>query len=143
MIKRTVIISAIVFFVFISTLIFEVFLATKGEREDFRNPPNEPRFFGEGGKKLTYLVIGDSTSAGQGGDYEKGVAVSSAKYLGNNYKVEMINFSVSGATVEDVKNNQLNKALQYVPDIVLISAGSNDVTHLSSTSKIKNRIPTK
>jgi hypothetical protein len=48
-----------------------------GSRE-FQNPSHEPRTFGSVGRALTYVVMGDSTAAGRGGDYGKGIAVSTA-----------------------------------------------------------------
>lgn len=138
--KRSLIIFVIVLFIFILILAFEIFLAAKGEREDFKNPSNQPRFFGESGEEITYLILGDSTTAGQGGDYEKGIAVSTAKYLAQNKKVTMMNFSISGATIQNIREEQLNKALEYMPDIVLISAGSNDVTHLSSVQNTQENL---
>lgn len=119
----------------------EILFAKKGGVEEFKNPSNDPRNFGESGEELTYLILGDSTSAGQGtSNYENGIAVSTAKYLAKNHKVKLVNFSISGATTQDLKDNQLSKALEYKPDLVLISAGSNDITHLKSVSNIKENI---
>jgi hypothetical protein len=42
---------------------------------------SEPGRFGVGGETLRYLVLGDSTAVGQGGDYEQGIAVEAARYL--------------------------------------------------------------
>jgi lysophospholipase L1-like esterase len=123
-------------------LFIEILIAKKGGLIPFTNPSREPRIIGNGEEEITYLILGDSTSAGQGGDYERGIAVSTAKHISQlqNKKVKLINFSISGATSEDVKNEQLPKALEYQADIVLISIGGNDVTHLSSINSIKKNI---
>lgn len=90
--------------------------------------PREPKVYGEG-KPLTFVVMGDSTSVSQGGTYENGYAVASAKHLAENYEVTIVNVGISGATAKSVRTEQLDKAVSYKPDIVLLAVGANDVTH--------------
>jgi acyl-CoA thioesterase-1 len=99
--------------------------------EEFQNPSREPRPFGTSGLPLTYLVMGDSTAAGQGAPYEQGIAVSTARELAKSRRVTMINLAVSGARTRDVLERQLPAARLLHPDLVLISIGANDVTHLT------------
>ncbi|HYR29224.1 MAG TPA: SGNH/GDSL hydrolase family protein [Thermoanaerobaculia bacterium] len=97
-----------------------------------------PRTFGEAGPPLTYLVLGDSTAAGVGGDYEQGIAVATARALGERNTVAMTNLAVSGARMRDVRRLQLPAAQALRPDVVLLSAGANDVTHLTRVASMRN-----
>ena len=103
----------------------------------FRNPPRDPRIFGAEGRALTYVVMGDSTAAGRGGDYEKGIAVSTARELARTRRVTLVNLGISGARMRDVAGEQREAAVALRPGVVLISAGSNDVTHLTSIASIE------
>jgi acyl-CoA thioesterase-1 len=90
-----------------------------------------PVQFGEAGGNLVYVVLGDSTAAGVGGSYDRGIAVTTARELARRYRVTMTNLSVSGAQLRDVRRKQLAAAEALRPDVVLLSAGANDVTHLT------------
>lgn len=84
-----------------------------------------PVQFGESGERLVYVVLGDSTAAGIGGSYERGIAVSTARELAQTFRVTMTNLSVSGARMRDVRQQQLAAAEASRPDVVLLSAGAN------------------
>lgn len=86
---------------------------------------------------LTYVILGDSTAAGIGGNYESGIAVATEQALGAQGRVTMTNLAVSGARMRDVRKLQLPDAAALRPDVVLLSAGANDVTHLSSISSMR------
>lgn len=96
----------------------------------------EPRVFGEGGEELRFAVIGDSLTVGQGGDYEKGIAVTSASKLAQKRRVSMINVGVSGARTKEALNYQLPKVIEFNPDIVLITISANDINHMTSLSSV-------
>lgn len=89
---------------------------------------------------LTYVILGDSTAAGVGGNYENGIAVATEKELGQSREVAMTNLAVSGARMKDVLRDQLPKAEELRPDLVLLSAGANDVTHLTSIRSMRNSL---
>lgn len=91
----------------------------------------EPVSFGSSGPPLAYIVLGDSTAAGVGAGYESGIAVSTARELARRNQVTMTNHGVSGARMRDVREQQLPAAERMHPDVVLLSAGANDVTHLT------------
>ena len=102
--------------------------------------PNIPRGteqFGTTGSKLRYVVMGDSTSIGQGAEYGEGIARNTAAYLAQNHQVSLINVGVSGATVHDVLQTQVTKATALKPDVILLAIGANDVTHLTSLKSIE------
>lgn len=90
------------------------------------------------GRTLSYVVLGDSTAVGQGGEYNKGLAVSTAEYIAKkDFTVSMQNFAISGARTKDVLNKQLASATKLRPDVVLLSMGANDVTHLTRLADVK------
>lgn len=93
--------------------------------------------FGSSGPALKYVVLGDSTAAGIGGTYESGIAVSTARELATRNTVVMTNFAVSGARMRDVRGRQLEAAARLAPDVVLLSAGANDVTHLTRVRSMR------
>jgi acyl-CoA thioesterase-1 len=104
---------------------------------DFTAAPRPAAEFGSTGPRMTYVVLGDSTAAGVGGDYEAGIATSTARALGETFRVTMTNLAVSGAQMSDVRREQLPAAKALRPDLVLVSAGANDVTHLSSIRSMR------
>lgn len=128
-----------IFVLFVFVVFIEVLIARSGEAEEYKNPDRNARIFGQG-NKLVYAVVGDSTTSGVGGDYEKGIAVTTAKNLAQNREVHMTNFSISGAVFKEVLDEQLPKALELNPEIILIAAGSNDVTHLTSLNRLESHV---
>jgi acyl-CoA thioesterase I len=92
----------------------------------------KPLILGAARSQLTYVVLGDSTAAGVGGgNYDQGIAVSTTRSLARRFRVTMTNLSVSGARIDDVLKHQLPAAEGLHPDVVLLSVGANDVTHLT------------
>jgi lysophospholipase L1-like esterase len=89
---------------------------------------------------LTYVILGDSTAAGVGGNYEHGIALATEKELARSRQVTMTNLAVSGAQMKDVLQNQLPAAEKLRPDLVLLSAGANDVTHLTRVGSMRNSL---
>lgn len=138
-IKTTLILVAALI-IFVGILIIEGFIASLGPKEQFTNPKRVPQTFGENKNKLRYLVMGDSTGAGQGGDYEQGITILTAKHLAQNYQVDLLNTSVSGARVKDVISDQLEEGLKFNPDIILISVGANDVVKMTNIFSLKKQL---
>jgi lysophospholipase L1-like esterase len=64
--------------------------------------------------------------------------VRTAEILATRRRVVMTNLAVSGATTTDVRAEQLAVAVRRAPDLVLVAAGSNDVTHLRSSGAVRN-----
>lgn len=89
---------------------------------------------------LNYVVLGDSTAAGVGAPYEDGIARSTERELAARYDVTMTNLAVSGARCADVVRDQLPRAESLKPDLVLVSIGANDVTHLTFTRSMRRDI---
>lgn len=117
-------------------LLIEAKLAANRPREAFQNPSPEPMSFGTG-TPFRYVVMGDSTGAGQGAPYDAGIAVRTAKHLAESRQVSLVNVSVSGARTADALRNQLPKVTALEPDAVLVSLGANDVTHLTGQKSVR------
>lgn len=88
------------------------------------------------GQKLQYVVMGDSTSIGQGTEYSNSYATASSRHLAEKYSVTTTNLGISGATAKSVLNEQLPKAVNLRPDLVLLGVGANDVTHFTSINSM-------
>lgn len=93
------------------------------------------------GEKLKYLAMGDSTAVGLGAsEISNTYTYKIAKTLSTNYEVNYKNIGVVGAKTEDIINNQLEQATDFKPDVVTISIGGNDATHLVSPKKVMENL---
>lgn len=106
-------------------------------RSAVASPPREAVTFGAEGGLLIYAILGDSTAAGVGGSYEHGIAMATSRTLAHGRRVVMTNLAVSGALTNDVLKTQMASSEAIRPDLVLISAGANDVTHLTPVRSIR------
>ncbi len=92
---------------------------------------------GAAGPPLRVVWLGDSLAAGVGTTDEDGsVARQVARRTGRPVDVEVL--AVSGARIGDVLDQQLPR-LTGTPDIVFISAGANDTTHVTSLEDFEQR----
>lgn len=114
----------------VAFILIEVGIVILNGKKVARPIPQPTQTTGEG-KKLAYVVLGDSTSASQGSSYADGFVTASSQHLASTFTVQTSNFSVPGATIYDIEAVQLDQTLNLKPDIVLISAGANDVTHFT------------
>lgn len=137
---RLIVLLVLVFIGFIVLLVVEGFIARSGPKESFKNPERKVRRFGNSNNKIKYMVMGDSTGAGQGADYEKGIAVRTAEHLARTYSVNLLNASVSGAKVKDILNDQIKEVKKYKPDVILVSIGANDVTGLTLPQQLQSQL---
>jgi lysophospholipase L1-like esterase len=99
--------------------------------------PRQIQSFGTHGPRLRYVVMGDSTSIGQGARYEQAYSYASAQHLAQKYQVQLLNVGISGAVAKSVLADQLAKAVAAQPDIVLLAVGANDATHFTSGSSFE------
>lgn len=89
------------------------------------------------GAPLLYLVLGDSTAAGVGANYDDGIVLATARHLARRCRVQVVNFAVSGARFRDVLSDQLPRARGIKPDLVLLDVGANDVIHLTLSNSVR------
>jgi len=101
--------------------------------------PRAPQILGSG-PALTYVVMGDSTSIGQGTDYAHSYALNSAEHLAEHYTVTFVNVGISGATAKTVLSEQAAKAAGYKPSLVLLAVGANDATHFTSGKSLQTSL---
>ncbi|MEO8785256.1 MAG: SGNH/GDSL hydrolase family protein [Candidatus Saccharimonadales bacterium] len=121
-------------------VLFEVaYIKLNGRNVMAPTIPRQVQDFGTG-PQLRYLVMGDSTSIGQGTDYQHSYAYQTAQYLGQDHSVSFMNVGQSGARAADVASQQLPKALAFRPDVVLLAVGANDATHLTSGSSLQKSL---
>ena len=83
------------------------------------------------GPALDVVWLGDSTAAGVGASSPRAALVTLVA-AGFDRSVELTVLARSGATVADVVNHQLPAVAGLQPDVVFVSVGANDVTHLTS-----------
>lgn len=94
------------------------------------------RTFGAG-PVLKYIAAGDSTGVGYGASSIEGTyTYKIAQFLAEDHTVEYKNISVSGYETEDVLKKQVSQIIAWKPDVVTISMGANDATHLVAAAKI-------
>lgn len=89
------------------------------------------------GIPLRYIAAGDSTAVGEGASsLENTYTVKIAETLSRNNTIVYHNVGVIGAKTEDVIHKQFSQIVEFNPDIVTISIGANDNTHLISSDRI-------
>lgn len=120
----------------------EVWLALRREYLPTDDPLDLDGVFGSGGgAPLRLVVLGDSTAAGIGVDdpadaYPTLLATRLAEATGG--RVELTALGIAGARVADVADEQAPAAAGLDPDVVFVGIGANDVTHLTSLSKVRH-----
>lgn len=89
---------------------------------------------------LTLVVLGDSTAAGVGaGSVDDSYPVRLARRIAQeSFRVRLVGLGVSGARVAGVLEEQLPRALEEDPDVVVVAVGANDVTHLTRLGDVEH-----
>jgi len=88
-----------------------------------------------------YVVLGDSTSVGQGAtsQTENFSYQFAQNFLLQKYPVVKIsNLAVSGAKTVDVLRKQITPAIALHPDLIMISIGANDVIGLIQDQEFRH-----
>jgi lysophospholipase L1-like esterase len=94
--------------------------------------------FGDGGKRVHLVVIGDSTAVGVGaGSRARSYPVLLARSLGRHLSVKLDVLGRSGVRIADVAAELAPRAASMRPDIVLIGVGVNDAIHLTPLSRVR------
>lgn len=95
------------------------------------------------GPHLKYIAAGDSTAVGEGASsVQQSYTYRIARHLSESHIVEYRNVGMLGAKTEDVIEKQLPSIIEFQPDVVTISVGANDVTHLRKNSHTLKNINT-
>ncbi|MDX6677391.1 MAG: acyl-CoA thioesterase [Solirubrobacteraceae bacterium] len=138
--RRAVVGLLLALVAFLAVLAIEATIAYRTLPDDhFRPPSQAPRAFGRGAAApLRYVVLGDSTGAGRGAPYERGIAVLTARHLAVRRRVTLSNLAETDARLADVRRDQLAAAARSKPDVVLIAAGANDVTHVTRLGSVRD-----
>ena len=102
---------------------------------DIDAPPEIP---GVAGHWLRLLWLGDSTAAGVGASEAAATMPRVVAQLVGRPLAQQV-LAVSGAQVADVIADQLPKVAAFQPDVVLISVGANDTTHLTRPGAFRKR----
>lgn len=113
----------------VAVLALEVEVARRGDNLDEVDLVHPPGRVGEGevGERIA-VWLGDSTAYGIGvTDVADGVAGRIAAVRDE----QVVMLAVSGATLSDVVDRQLPMVAASAPDIVYLSVGANDTTHLT------------
>jgi acyl-CoA thioesterase I len=131
--------AAIIFCIAVYVIIEFLIIKYNGTLVPAPDIPRTPQTFGTG-PKITYVVMGDSTSIGQGTEYEYSYAVTTAKHLASRYTVTLINTGISGARVDDVLTDQLGQAVASKPDVLLLGVGANDTTHFTDLKRMEKSL---
>jgi lysophospholipase L1-like esterase len=131
---------------FLGLLVVQALLASRAERiaePDYRveavvAPTGEAE-----GAPLRLALLGDSTAAGLGAPTQEGtlgvqIAERVAAELGR--PVEVMGYGISGARTADVAPLQVPEVEGFDPDVVVVMVGSNDVTHLTTPSRLRTEI---
>lgn len=77
---------------------------------------------------LKIAVLGDSsvTAPGVSGPDEVWIRIAARRLAGAGRHVVLSSFAVGGSKAVDVRNGQLQAALEFRPDIAVVSVGAND-----------------
>lgn len=118
-------------------LAVEVQLARVGPDLPDDAPHQHDGRVGGGGEALRMVWLGDSTAAGVGAS-EADRAIPRRVAVALDRPVDVISLAVSGDRVADVVADQLDALAGLHPDVVLVSIGANDVTHLTSASAFRS-----
>lgn len=125
----------------LAVLAVEVLLARRGPMLARQPLELDGRVGGGPGPVLRAVWLGDSTAAGVGVD-EPTEALAHVVSAGLGRPVDLTVLAVSGDRVGDVVADQLTAAAAVDPDLVFVSVGANDVTHLTSRSDFRSQYRT-
>ncbi len=120
----------------LAVLAVEIELA--GRRSELQVPPLalDGRVGDDSGQAIRVVWLGDSTAAGVGASTVD-AALPRLVAEGLGPPVELTVLARSGATVAEVVAGQLPVVAELEPDVVFVSVGANDVTHLSSRADVE------
>lgn len=129
----------VVAFIIIYTLFAFIKFRSTLSKANLPEIQQEDKIFGQG-PALRYIASGDSTSVGVGAStIENTYTYRIADELSKTHTVTYKNVGVSGAKTADLLASQISPIINFNPDIITISIGANDVTHLLNNDGIYER----
>jgi acyl-CoA thioesterase-1 len=128
--RRALLGAAAVPIVVIAVLGAEVLLARRGTDLPQGPPLAHDGHIGGPGAALRMVWLGDSTAAGEGATSADG-AIPRRVAVALDRPVDLYVLAASGHRLADVLQYQLGRVAALHPDVVLVSVGANDVTHLT------------
>lgn len=136
--KRFVQITAGAVALLIAVIAVEVVFTLR--RDFLRADPDLPirgKFGDPSLPRLRFAVLGDSTSVGLGTVPEASFPWRLASRLGERFHVDLVVLGSSGAKTADVAADQVPRAIDLEPDLVLIEIGANDATHVTPMREVR------
>lgn len=98
---------------------------------------NQPETILGSGVELRYIAAGDSTASGVGAStFEKSYTYQLAQYWAQTNAVSYKNIGKTGTRTNDVLSAQLQQIIDFNPDVITLSIGANDRTHLKTNKQI-------
>ena len=98
---------------------------------------------GTASRTIRYIAAGDSTAVGEGAsNVLQTYPYRIAEHLALTNTVEYKNVAVAGATTQDLINTQLQQIINFNPDVITVSIGANDRTHIQSNAGIYQNFQT-
>ncbi len=95
----------------------------------------------EEGESLVLAVLGDSSVAGVGADCaEDTLTYGVALALAERYRVRLYSLGTSGARLHHVVSEQVPRLAELDPDVVLVCAGTNDITHVTPVHEVRRQL---
>lgn len=105
------------------------------------NPSPKEYSIGQAPTKFKYVALGDSLTAGIGTDnINQTFPFQVSQKLALKNTVTTVNLANSGATSQELIDNQLQKAILEKPDFVTVLIGINDIHNLVSTSQFQKNL---
>lgn len=100
---------------------------------------------GDSKKTFTYVALGDSLTAGVGGNtfnesYPYQIAKRIAKQF--NTEVTLVNLAVPGATASDILATQIPQVFAYHPSLITLMVGTNDTHNQVGVGKFRKNLQT-
>jgi lysophospholipase L1-like esterase len=82
--------------------------------------------------EVTLLLLGDSTLTGSGLESVDDIWVRQmAARLSDEFRIRIVSVAAGGARTSEVRQYQLPQALRIRADLAIVSAGANDVMHVT------------
>jgi lysophospholipase L1-like esterase len=88
--------------------------------------------------EVTLLLLGDSTLTGSGLESVDDIWVRQmAARLSGEFRIRIVSVATGGARTAEVRRDQLPQALRTRADLAIVSAGANDVMHVTPLREIE------